>query len=97
MMKITNRLPKSIYAAVDMNHIKNPEKVICALSKQLKSVYVSYGDGKNECHYFPCSGRENNWVDILSAFNEANYKGRCIYESHWLIATRHCTSNIFQL
>lgn len=84
MMTIMNRLPKNIYAAVDMNHIKNPEKLIRALGKRLKSVHVSDGDGKNECHYFPCSGKgENNWVDILSALNKANYKGPFMYESQY--------------
>ncbi len=84
MMTIMNRLPKNIYAAVDMNHIKNPEKLIQALGKRLKSVHVSDGDGKKECHYFPCSGKgENNWVDILSALNEVNYKGPFMYESQY--------------
>ena len=84
MMTIMNRLPKNIYAAVDMNHIKNPEKLIRALGKRLKSVHVSDGDGKKECHYFPCSGKgENNWIDILSALNEVNYKGPFMYESQY--------------
>lgn len=82
MMTIMNRLPKDIYAAVDMNHIKNPEKLIRALGKRLKSIHVSDGDGKNECHYFPCSGEgSNDWVDILSALDEAGYRGPFMYES----------------
>ncbi|MDO6390106.1 sugar phosphate isomerase/epimerase family protein [Pontibacter sp. BT731] len=81
-MEIMNRLPKSIYAAVDMNHIKNPENLIRALGKRLKSVHIADGTGEAENHYFPCSGQgNNNWTEILAALHEARYTGPFLYES----------------
>lgn len=79
--EIMNRLPKSICSAIDMNHIKNPEKLILAMGKRLKSVHIADGDGKKECHYFPCSGQgENNWVKILSALKDSHYRGPFMFE-----------------
>lgn len=81
-VEIMNRLPKSIYAAVDMNHIKNPENLIRALGKRLKSVHIADGTGEAENHYFPCSGQgTNNWTAILAALHEARYSGPFLYES----------------
>jgi hexosaminidase len=80
--EIMSRLPANIYAAVDMNHIKYPERLIRALGKRLKSVHIADGTGKKENHFFPCSGEgENNWVEILSALNEVGYDGPFMYES----------------
>jgi len=80
-VEIMNRLPADICSAIDMNHIKNPEKLILAMGKRLKSIHVSDGDGKRECHFFPCSGQgENNWVEILSALQEVHYSGPFMYE-----------------
>ncbi len=82
MTEIMNRLPANIYAAVDMNHIKYPERLIRALGKRLKSVHVADGTGKKENHFFPCSGEgQNNWIEILSALNEVGYTGPFMYES----------------
>lgn len=80
--EIMNRLPANIYSAIDMNHIKNPEKLILAMGKRLKSVHIADGTGKKEDHFFPCSGEgKNNWVAILSALNEVGYSGPFMYES----------------
>lgn len=81
MVEIMGRLPETVFSAVDMNHITEPEKLIRALGNRLKSVHVSDGDGKKECHYLPCSeGGRNNWTEILSALNEVNYKGPFMFE-----------------
>jgi sugar phosphate isomerase/epimerase len=80
--EIMNRLPKTVYAAVDMNHIKHPENLIRALSKRLKSVHIADGTGAAENHYFPCSGKgTNNWTEVLAALEEARYTGPFLYES----------------
>lgn len=81
-VEIMNRLPKSIYAAVDMNHIKNPENLIRALGRRLKSVHIADGTGEAENHFFPCSGQgNNNWTEILAALHEARYTGPFLFES----------------
>ncbi|MDX9883541.1 MAG: sugar phosphate isomerase/epimerase family protein [Prolixibacteraceae bacterium] len=80
-VEIMGRLPKNIFSAVDTNHIKDPEKLIRAMGKRLKSVHIADGDGKKECHYLPCSGQgQNNWTEILSALEDANYKGPFMFE-----------------
>jgi sugar phosphate isomerase/epimerase/lysophospholipase L1-like esterase len=81
-VELMNRLPDNIYAAVDMNHIKNPEKLILAMGKRLKSVHIADGTGKQENHYFPCSGQgQNDWMKILAALEQVGYKGPFLYES----------------
>ncbi|TZF84773.1 sugar phosphate isomerase/epimerase [Pedobacter sp. BS3] len=81
-VEIMNKLPSDIYSAVDMNHIKNPEKLIAAMGERLKTVHVSDGNGEAECHYLPCSGKgKNDWNAILSALQEAHYTGPFLYES----------------
>jgi sugar phosphate isomerase/epimerase len=81
-VEIMNRLPDDIYSAVDMNHIKNPERLIRTMGRRLRSVHVSDGNGRQENHYLPCNGKgENNWTEILSALEEAHYKGPFIYEA----------------
>lgn len=83
-MKIMNRLPEGIYAAVDMNHILHPEKLILALGDRLKFVHIADGDGAHERHYFPCSGKGmNDWTAILDALYKANYTGPFMYECHY--------------
>ncbi|MEO9003718.1 MAG: sugar phosphate isomerase/epimerase family protein [Ginsengibacter sp.] len=83
-MKIMNKLPSQIYAAVDMNHMLHPEKLILALGNRLKFVHVSDGDGENELHYFPCSGKGmNDWMAILAALYKAEYSGPFMYECHY--------------
>jgi len=82
VQEIMGRLPKDIYAAVDMNHIKSPEKLINALGNRLKSVHIADGDGMAERHYFPCSGKgKNDWNAIFSALYKAGYTGAFMYES----------------
>ena len=82
--EIMNCLPESIYSAIDMNHIKNPETLIRVMGKRLKSVHIADGDGKKECHYFPCSGQgENNWTEILSALQDSHYKGPFMFECEY--------------
>lgn len=79
---IMNRLPNNIYSAVDMNHIKNPENLIRAMGKRLKSVHIADGHGDKESHFLPCSGEGgNNWNAILAALEAAGYTGPFMYES----------------
>lgn len=81
-VEIMGRLPKSIYSAIDMNHIKEPEKLILAMGSRLKSVHIADGDGLGERHYFPCSGEgENDWTAILAALDKVNYQGPFLFES----------------
>jgi len=83
-MDIMNRLPKDIYAAVDMNHILHPEKLVLALGGRLKFIHVSDGDGEHEYHYYPCSGKGmNDWTAIIGALYEAGYKGPFMFECHY--------------
>ncbi len=83
-VEIMNRLPKTIYSAIDMNHIKNPENLILAMGDRLKSLHVADGDGLAERHYFPCSGEgQNNWTAILAALDKVNYKGPFMFESKY--------------
>ena len=80
-VEIMDRLPQSVYSAIDMNHIKNPENLIRVMGKRLKSVHIADGDGEKECHYFPCSGEgKNNWTEILTALEEAEYNGPFMFE-----------------
>lgn len=81
-VEIMARLPKTIYSAIDMNHIKQPEKLILAMGSRLKTIHVADGDGLGERHWFPCSGEgENNWTAILAALDEVNYQGPFLFES----------------
>lgn len=81
-VEIFNRLPDNIYSAIDMNHIKNPENLIRAMGKRLKTVHIADGTGMAEDHFFPCSGEgKNNWVEILKALDEVGYKGPFVFES----------------
>ena len=81
-VEIFSRLPNSIQLAVDMNHIKNPENLIRAMGKRLKTVHIADGTGRAENHWFPCSGEgENNWLAILTALDEVGYSGPFLYES----------------
>lgn len=83
-VEIMNLLPADIYSAIDMNHIKNPERLILAMGERLKSVHVADGTGEEENHYFPCSGQgQNDWVSILSALDKARYTGPFMYECHY--------------
>lgn len=79
---IFNKLPKDVYAAVDLNHIAKPEEMLLALGKRVKTLHVADGDGKAERHYFPCDGKgENNWKAIFAALARIGYTGPFMYES----------------
>ncbi|CAM3655998.1 TIM barrel protein [Pontibacter korlensis] len=81
-VEIFNRLPKSIYSAIDMNHIKNPENLIKAMGSRLKTVHIADGTGAAENHFFPCSGEgKNDWNAILAALEAVEYTGPFMYES----------------
>ena len=81
-VELFNRLPKDVYAAIDLNHIIGPEKLILAMGKRLKTLHVADGDGKNENHFFPCDRKGgNDWVAIIRALKKVNYKGPFLYES----------------
>lgn len=81
-VEIFQRLPKTIYSAIDMNHIKNPENLIKAMGSRLKTVHIADGTGAAENHFFPCTGEgKNNWNAILAALEEVKYTGPFMYES----------------
>lgn len=83
-IKIMNKLPSDVYAAVDMNHILHPEKLILALGSRLKFVHIADGDGAHEHHYLPCSGKGmNDWMAIFDALYKAGYTGPFMYECHY--------------
>lgn len=78
---IMDQMPRNVYAAIDMNHIKYPEKLIRALGKRLKSVHIADGDGEKECHYNPCSGKgDNDWNAILIELDRAGFRGPFMFE-----------------
>lgn len=79
MVEIMESMPADVYAAVDMNHIKNPERLIDALGSRIKSVHIADGDGEKECHQLPGRGK-NNWTLILQALDRAGYTGPFLYE-----------------
>lgn len=81
---IFERLPAAIGSAIDMNHIKNPEKLILAMGSRLKTVHIADGTGKAENHYLPCSGKGlNNWNAILDALYSVHYQGPFMFECHY--------------
>ncbi|MCD2421313.1 TIM barrel protein [Niabella pedocola] len=82
-VEVMNLLPPDVYSAIDLNHIKYPEKLILAMGSRLKTLHVADGTGREENHYFPCNGKgENNWVAILQALDQVHYDGPFLYESH---------------
>ncbi|SOD13810.1 sugar phosphate isomerase/epimerase family protein [Pedobacter xixiisoli] len=81
-LTIFKLLPDDVYAAVDLNHIAQPEQLLLALGARVKTLHVADGDGKAERHYFPCDGKgENDWKAIFKALQTINYKGPFMYES----------------
>ncbi len=97
-MEIFGRLPADVYAAVDMNHIKYPEKLIVALGKRLKTVHIADGTGKQENHFFPCSGKgQNDWMKILAALDQVGYTGPFLYESDAPVNQyKECYQSLYQ-
>ena len=57
VLHIMSLMPREVDAAVDTNHIDNPELLITALGRRVKTIHVSDGDGRNECHELPGQGR----------------------------------------
>lgn len=93
-------LPDDVYAAVDLNHIAQPEQLLMALGMRVKTLHVADGDGKAERHYFPCDAKgQNNWEAVFNALDKINYKGPFMYESatHDLTAYKACYSKLRQL
>jgi hexosaminidase len=79
MIEIMSVVPADVYAAIDMNHIKQPERLINALGNRIRSVHICDGNGEKECHYLPGKG-DNNWNLILHALDKAAYEGPFMYE-----------------
>ena len=80
-LSIMSKMDDDVYSIADLNHIKNPEKLILALGHRLKSLHVSDGDGIKECHYVPCEGLGNvDWKAVLKALNDVGYQGPFLYE-----------------
>ena len=80
---IMKQMPSDVYSAVDMNHIDNPERLIEAMGNRVKTLHVSDGNGRAECHYMPnpCSGKgDNDWNLIQQALYNAEYTGPFMYE-----------------
>src|SRR5690606_24850002 len=84
MVDVMSRMPEEIGAAVDMNHIKEPEKLVLALGSRLKHVHIADGDGEDERHFLPCSSEGNNdWTAILAALDKVGYSGPFMFESKY--------------
>lgn len=82
-VEVMNQMPASVYSAIDMNHIANPEKLIRAMGSRLRSVHIADGNGREENHYCPCSGLgSNNWTEILKALHDVGYNGPFLFECH---------------
>lgn len=78
---IFKHFPKQVGLAVDMCHIAQPEKLLLAFGKRVKTVHVSNGNGQAEHHYLPCDSRgENNWVAIFKALDQIGYSGVFMHE-----------------
>ena len=82
MTEMMSKVPSSVYAAVDLNHIDNPEKLISALGTRVRTIHASDGNGLEECHELPWRGKgDNDWTAILRALDkDAHYKGVFMYE-----------------
>jgi hexosaminidase len=99
-LAIFRRLPADVYAAVDLNHIAAPEKLLLALGERVKTLHVADGDGKAERHYFPCDGKgQNDWNAIFKALQQINYKGPFLYESSTkeLSGYRECYDKLLKM
>ena len=79
VLHIMSLVPREVDAAVDTNHIDNPELLISALGRRVRTIHVSDGD---ECHELPGQGRgDNDWTAILKAlYEDAHYRGVFMYE-----------------
>lgn len=98
-VEIMGRVPQEIGSAIDMNHIKQPEKLILAMGSRLKSVHIADGDGEDERHYFPCSGQgKNDWTAILAALDKVGYEGPFMFESKYenVESFKECYRTLYQ-
>ena len=82
VLHIMSLMPKEVGAAVDTNHIDNPELLIQALGRRVSTVHICDGDGRNECHELPWQGKgDNDWIAVLRAlYEDAHYRGIFMYE-----------------
>jgi len=93
-------LPDDVYAAVDLNHIAEPETLLLALGKRVKTLHVADGDGQAERHYFPCDGKgQNDWKAIFNALKAIQYQGPFMYESvtKELAGYRECYDKLLKM
>lgn len=99
-LSIMSMMDDDVYSIVDLNHIKNPEKLILALGSRLKSLHVSDGNGEAECHYMPCEGLGTvDWTAVLSALNKVDYQGPFLYETsayHDLTDLQECYYTLYK-
>lgn len=98
-VEIMNRLPADIYSAIDLNHIKYPEKLVYAMGKRLKTIHVADGTDKAENHFFPCSGKgHNDWPAIMKALDAVGYNGPFMYEAAYKDVTefKSCYETLYQ-
>ena len=70
VLHIMSLVPREVDAAVDTNHIDNPELLISALGRRVRTIHVSDGDGRSECHELPGQG----------LYEDAHYRGVFMYE-----------------
>lgn len=82
VLHIMSLVPREVDAAVDTNHIDNPERLISALGRRVRTIHVSDGDGRHECHELPWQGLgDNDWTAVLKAlYEDAHYRGVFMYE-----------------
>lgn len=63
VLHIMSLVPREVDAAVDTNHIDNPELLISALGRRVRTIHVSDGDGRSECHELPGPGPGRQRLD----------------------------------
>lgn len=79
MVELMDALPATVYAAVDLNHIEHPERLIRALGSRVRSLHVCDSDQSRDCHFLPGRGT-NDWPEIIAALYEIGYRGPWLYE-----------------
>lgn len=79
MTELMDAMPETVYAAVDLNHIEHPERLLRALGKRVRSLHVCDSDQTRDCHFLPGRGT-NDWPEILAALYEIGYTGPWLYE-----------------
>lgn len=79
MESIMALMPEDVYVCVDLNHISEPEKLIRAMGKKIKSLHVCDSDGSKDCHWLPGKGT-NDWAAIFASLRDVGYDGPWLYE-----------------